>query len=50
MKERTTFYGAREISVTDPAGHHVIFAEMGAAPPQQRQVQYGLGDYSPWER
>lgn len=30
LKERTTFYGAREFGVTDPAGHRVIFAEMGA--------------------
>jgi uncharacterized glyoxalase superfamily protein PhnB len=29
---RTTFYGAREISIKDPAGHFVTFAEFGAAP------------------
>lgn len=29
---RTTFYGAREISIMDPAGHFVTFAEFGAAP------------------
>jgi uncharacterized glyoxalase superfamily protein PhnB len=27
MPERTTFYGAREIGVKDPAGHHITFAE-----------------------
>ncbi|HWY67701.1 MAG TPA: VOC family protein [Terriglobales bacterium] len=31
---RTTFYGATEIGVKDPAGHVVVFAEMGA---QQEQ-------------
>lgn len=30
---RTTFYGAKEIGLKDPAGHVVVFAEMGA--PQQ---------------
>ncbi|HKF23431.1 MAG TPA: VOC family protein [Candidatus Angelobacter sp.] len=30
---RTTFYGAKEIGVKDPAGHVVVFAEM-AAPSQ----------------
>jgi len=29
---RTTFYGAREFGVKDPAGHVIVFAEMGAAP------------------
>lgn len=29
---RTTFYGATEIGVKDPAGHMVVFAEMIAAP------------------
>lgn len=28
---RTTFYGAKEIGLKDPAGHVVVFAEMGAA-------------------
>lgn len=32
MPVRTTFYGAREIGVKDPAGHFVTFAQMGAAP------------------
>jgi uncharacterized glyoxalase superfamily protein PhnB len=32
MPERTTFYGAREIVVKDPAGHFVTFAQMSAAP------------------
>jgi len=27
---RTTFYGAKEIGVKDPAGHVVVFAEMAA--------------------
>jgi uncharacterized glyoxalase superfamily protein PhnB len=27
MPERTTFYGAREIGVNDPAGHYITFAE-----------------------
>ncbi len=31
---RTTFYGAKEIGVKDPAGHMIVFAEMGA-PPQK---------------
>jgi uncharacterized glyoxalase superfamily protein PhnB len=29
--ERTTFYGAREVGVRDPAGNAVIFAAFGAA-------------------
>jgi len=29
---RTTFYGAKEFGVKDPAGHVITFAEMGAAP------------------
>jgi uncharacterized glyoxalase superfamily protein PhnB len=32
MPERTTFYGAREIGVRDPAGHFITFAEMTAQP------------------
>jgi uncharacterized glyoxalase superfamily protein PhnB len=31
---RTTFYGAKEIGVKDPAGHLVTFAEFGTAPQQ----------------
>jgi uncharacterized glyoxalase superfamily protein PhnB len=31
MPVRTTFYGSREIGVTDPAGHFVTFAQMNAA-------------------
>jgi len=27
---RTTFYGAKEIGVKDPAGYVVVFAEMAA--------------------
>jgi uncharacterized glyoxalase superfamily protein PhnB len=34
MPVRTTFYGAKEIGVKDPAGHYVAFAQF-AAPPQQ---------------
>ncbi len=29
---RTTFYGAKEIGVKDPAGHLITFAEFGTAP------------------
>jgi uncharacterized glyoxalase superfamily protein PhnB len=29
---RTTFYGAKEIGVKDPAGHVIVFAEMTSAP------------------
>jgi uncharacterized glyoxalase superfamily protein PhnB len=29
MTERTTFYGAREIGVKDPAGHFITFAQIG---------------------
>lgn len=32
MPVRTTFYGAKEIGVKDPAGHVVTFAQMGVAP------------------
>jgi len=32
MAVRTTFYGAKEIGVTDPAGHVITFAQMGVAP------------------
>jgi len=31
---RTTFYGAKEFGVQDPAGHFVTFAQMGFAPQQ----------------
>ena len=34
MTERTTFYGAREIGVRDPAGHYVTFAQFAAQPQQ----------------
>ena len=35
LPERTTFYGAREFGVKDPAGHVIVFAEMtGAAAPE----------------
>jgi uncharacterized glyoxalase superfamily protein PhnB len=32
LPERTTFYGAKEIGIRDPAGHLIVFAEMGATP------------------
>ena len=32
MPVRTTFYGAKEIGVKDPAGHVVIFAQLGVTP------------------
>jgi len=34
MPVRTTFYGAKEFGVKDPAGHSITFAQFGA-PPQQ---------------
>ena len=30
---RTTFYGAKEIGLKDPAGHVVVFAEMAEQQP-----------------
>jgi len=30
---RTTFYGAKEIGIKDPAGHLITFAQFGAAAP-----------------
>ena len=33
MPVRTTFYGAKEIAIKDPAGHIITFAQLGA--PQQ---------------
>jgi uncharacterized glyoxalase superfamily protein PhnB len=33
MPVRTTFYGAKEIAVKDPAGHIVTFAQFDAASP-----------------
>jgi uncharacterized glyoxalase superfamily protein PhnB len=32
MPVRTTFYGAKEVGIKDPAGHMIIFAQLGAAP------------------
>lgn len=32
IPERTTFYGAREIGIKDPAGHYLTFAQFAAAP------------------
>jgi uncharacterized glyoxalase superfamily protein PhnB len=32
MPVRTTFYGAKEIGVKDPAGHIITFAQFGVAP------------------
>jgi len=34
MPQRTTFYGATEIGVKDPAGHFITFAQFSAAPQQ----------------
>jgi len=34
LSERTTFYGAREIGIRDPAGHYVTFAQFAAEPRQ----------------
>jgi uncharacterized glyoxalase superfamily protein PhnB len=31
MPVRSTFYGAKEFGIKDPAGHYVIFAQQGAA-------------------
>jgi uncharacterized glyoxalase superfamily protein PhnB len=30
LPERTTFYGAKEIGIKDPAGHYVTFAQFSA--------------------
>jgi uncharacterized glyoxalase superfamily protein PhnB len=32
MPVRTTFYGAKEIGIKDPAGHIITFAQLGVAP------------------
>ncbi len=32
MPVRTTFYGAKEIGVKEPAGHYVTFAQFAAPP------------------
>jgi uncharacterized glyoxalase superfamily protein PhnB len=32
MPIRTTFYGAKEIGIKDPAGHIITFAQLGVAP------------------
>jgi uncharacterized glyoxalase superfamily protein PhnB len=32
MPVRTTFYGAKEIGIKDPAGHIITFAQVGVAP------------------
>ena len=34
MPVRSTFYGAMEFGIKDPAGHYIIFAQQGAAEPQ----------------
>jgi len=31
MPVRSTFYGAKEFGIKDPAGHYIIFAHQGAA-------------------
>jgi uncharacterized glyoxalase superfamily protein PhnB len=33
MPLRTTFYGAKEIGIKDPAGHIITFAELGSPQP-----------------
>ena len=33
MPVRTTFYGAKEIGIKDPAGHIITFAQLGAPQP-----------------
>jgi uncharacterized glyoxalase superfamily protein PhnB len=33
MPVRTTFYGAKEIGIRDPAGHIITFAQLGVAAP-----------------
>ena len=32
MPVRTTFYGAKEVGIKDPAGHLIIFAQLGVTP------------------
>jgi uncharacterized glyoxalase superfamily protein PhnB len=32
MPVRTTFYQSKEFGIKDPVGHHLIFAQQGAAP------------------
>jgi uncharacterized glyoxalase superfamily protein PhnB len=32
MPVRTTFYGAKEVGIKDPAGHIITFAQLGVAP------------------
>jgi hypothetical protein len=32
MEMRTTFYGAKEFGVKDPAGHSITFAQFGTQP------------------
>ena len=32
LPERTTFYGASEIGIKDPAGHYITFAQFAAQP------------------
>ena len=39
VPERTTFYGAREMGVREPGGNLILFAEMSAAPEQEREAQ-----------
>jgi uncharacterized glyoxalase superfamily protein PhnB len=31
MPLRSTFYGSKEFGIKDPVGHHIIFAQQGAA-------------------
>jgi len=39
MPVRSTFYGAKEFGITDPAGHYIIFAQQGVAPQQETASQ-----------
>jgi uncharacterized glyoxalase superfamily protein PhnB len=32
MPVRTTFYGAREVGIKDPAGHFITFSQLNVAP------------------
>jgi uncharacterized glyoxalase superfamily protein PhnB len=32
MPVRTTFYGAKEVAIKDPAGHVITFAQLGVVP------------------
>ena len=42
MPVRTTFYGAREIGIKDPAGHILTFAQMVLRPNREIEVACGV--------